>query len=178
MKKINNNILRNYYESYTFIAPKAFLESKEYINSKYNNWLLLDSFLYTKNLKQILNFIKKVVTNNSKKNKILFIFDDDMYYFFKNFVKKQHFITNNVKSGLEFSRSSKYSPLIGCIVYIGKNNEISYKVLKQLNIPFFCFTPKSKLNFDYFNYNMLSFHGSILYLKLLLKEILSITKYK
>lgn len=173
MKKINNIVLRNFYESYSFIAPKAFQESREYIHSKMNSWLLLDSYLYTKNFKQILNFLNKLINSNLQKNKILFILDDELFHFFEKSLKKNHFITNNVKSGLEFLQRSNYSSLIAAVVYIGKNNEISLKVLKQMTVPFFCFSPKSKFNFDYFNYNMLSFHGSILYLKLLFKEILA-----
>lgn len=175
MKKINNIALRNFYESYSFIMPKDFNESRGYIHSQMNNWSLLDSYTYTKNLKQTLSFLNKLVKNNTKKNKILFILDKSVYNFFEGSLKTQHFVTNDIKSGMEFLQRSDYSSLVAGVVYIGKYNNMSLKILQQMNVPFFCFTPKSKSrsNFDYCNYNMLAFHGSIVYLKLLFKEILA-----
>lgn len=172
MKKINNTILRNFYESYSFILPNNFQEARGYLHSQLNSWSLIDSYLYIKNLKQILNLLNRLVNTETKKNKILFILDDDIYYFFEKTFKKHHFLTNNAKIGFEFLQRSNYSKMVAAIIYVGKNNEISPKLLNQLNIPFFCFSPKTKLSFDYCNYNMLSFHGSVLYLKLILKSIL------
>lgn len=170
MKQINNTILRNFYESYSFILSNNFQEGQGYLQSKLNNWFIIDSYLYTRNFKQILNLLHKLRSNN--KNKILFILDDDFYYFFEKTFKNHHFLTNNIKTGLEFLQRSNYSKQVAAIIYIGRNNEISSKLLSQLNIPLFCFVSKSKTNFDYCNYNMLSFHGSVLYLKLILKSIL------
>lgn len=172
MKKINNTILRNFYESYSFILPNNFQEARGYLYAQLNSWSIIDSYLYTKNFKQIINLLNKIINNETRKNKILFILDDDIYYFFEKTFKKHHFLTNNAKIGLEFLQRSNYSKMVTAIIYIGKNNEISPKLLNQLNIPFFCFAPKTKSSFDYCNYNMLSFHGSILYLKLILKSIL------
>ena len=173
MKKINNVILHSFYESYAFLMPQNSQEARGFIHSKLSGWSLIDSYLYTKNFKQILNLIYKIKNLNAQKNKILFILDDDIYFFFEKTFKKTHFLTNDLKLGLEFLKTSNYSSTIAGIIYIGKNNEISPKVLNQLHIPFFCFSPKTKLNQDYCNYNMLSFHGSILYLKLVLKSILT-----
>jgi len=172
MKKINNNILKNFYDSYSFIIPKTLQDSKMLVSSQMSNWSFIDSYLYTKNFKQILKLLKSLVTNNKKQNKILFILDDDIYFFFEKTFKKHHFITNDIKNGLEFLQKSKYAPLVSGLVYIGKNNEISTKTINQLNIPIFHFSPKTKFYFDYYNYNALTFHGSILYLKLILKSVL------
>lgn len=173
MKKINNLILHSFYESYAFLMPQSSQDIRGYTHSKLSGWSLVDSFLYTKNFKQILNLLYKIRNLNVKKNKILFILDDDIYFFFENSFKKTHFLTNDLKLGLEFLKNSDYSSVVGGIVYIGKNNEISTKVLNQLHIPFFCFSPKTKFSYDYSNYNMLSFHGSVLYLKLILNSILN-----
>lgn len=172
MKKINNVLLHNFYESYSFILPNNFQEGRSYLNSKLNNWSIIDSYLYIKNFKQMLNLLHKLIHNRTTKRKVLFILDDDIYYFFEKTFKKHHFLTNNVKTGLQFLQNSNYSKVVAAIIYIGKNNEISSNLLNQLNIPLFCFALKTKLGFDYCNYNMLSFHGSILYLKLILKSIL------
>jgi len=172
MKKINNNILKNFYDSYSFVMPKTLQDSKMFVSSQMNNWSLVDSYLYTKNFKQILKLLKSLVTNNKKQNKILFIFEDDIYFFFEKTFKTHHFITNDIKNGLEFLQKSKYAYLVSGLVYIGKNNEISPKILNQLNIPIFNFSPKTKFYFDYYNYNSLTFHGSLLYLKLILESIL------
>lgn len=173
MKKINNVILHSFYESYAFLMPQNSQEARGYIHSKLSGWFLVDSYLYTKNFKQILNLLHKIINSSTRKNKILFILDDDIYFFFENSFKNTHFLTNDLKLGLEFLKTSSYSSTVAGIIYIGKNNEISPKVLNQLHIPFFCFSPKTKASYDYSNYNMLSFHGSILYLKLILNSILN-----
>jgi len=172
MKKINNNVLRDYYESYSFVIPKHLQNVKIFTNTKINNWSLLDSYIYTKNLKQILNLLNQLINNNIKKNKILFILDDDIYFFFEKTFKQHHFLSNDLKGGLEFLQTSKYASSVVSIIYIGKNNDFSPKIVNQLQIPLICFSTKTKFHSDYFNYNALTFHGSILYLKLLLKSIL------
>jgi len=175
MKKINNIILCNFFESYSFILSNISQDTHGYIHSKLNNWYIIDSYTYIKNFKQILYLLYKI--NIKEKKKFLFILDDDIYYFFEKPFKQYHFITNSAKLGLEFLQQSNYSKTISAIIFIGKNNDISRKLLKQLNIPFFCFSLKTKNSFDYVNYNMLSFHGSILYLKLALKSILIPNNY-
>jgi len=173
MRKINNIILQSFYESYAFLMPQNSQDARGTIHSKLSGWSLVDSYLYTKSFKQILSLLYKIISLDKKKNKILFILDDDIYFFFEKSFQKTHFLTNDLKLGLEFIKTSSYSSSVAGIIYIGKNNEISPKVLNQLQIPFFCFSPKAKMSYDYSNYNMLSFHGSILYLKLILNSILN-----
>lgn len=99
--------------------------------------------------------------------------DEDVYFFFKDFVaENDHFFTDNVKNALDFLQRSPYSHSVVSIVYIGNNNDISVKLLNQLNYPIFFFTTLSKNSSDYNSYNALTFHSSLLFLKLLLKEIL------
>jgi len=172
MKKINNIFLQQFYESYSFLVTKNLTDSQGIIYSKINKWFLLDNYLYIKNLKQILILINKLINENKKKNKVLFILDDDIYFFFEKSFINSHFLTNNIKIGLEFLQRSPYSSQVACVIHIGQINVISKNLLRQLNIPFFCFASKSRFNSDYFSYNMLSFHGSILYLKLIFKTIL------
>src|SRR5690606_25114000 len=94
------------------------------------------------------------------------------FIFFEKIFINHHFMTNNIKSGLEFLQRSSYSSQVACVIQIGQVNNISKNLLRQLNIPFFCFASRAKFNSDYYSYNMLSFHGSMLYLKLILKTIL------
>jgi len=172
MKKINNTILKDYYESYAFVTPKHLQDAGLFSSANLGKWFVLDSFSYIKNIKQIFNLLSQLIGNNIKKNKILFILDDDIYFFFEKAFKNHHFLTNELKSGLFFLQTSKYASSVVATIYIGKNHDISSKVLNQLNVPFFCFSTKNRIDFDYFSYTSLTFHGSILYLKTVLKTIL------
>lgn len=172
MKKINNTILKDYYESYAFVTPKHLQDAGLFSSANLGKWFVLDSFSYIKNIKQIFSLLFQLTNNNVKKNKILFILDDDIYFFFDKTFKSHHFLTNELKNGLHFLQTSKYASPVVAVIYIGKNHDISPKVLNQLNIPFFCFSTKSRIYFDYFSYTSLTFHGSILYLKTVLKTIL------
>lgn len=178
MKKINNEFLKRFYESFSFIMPKSFAEKEYWVHSRFGNWCLTDSYKYSKNLQTMLSVLKQLVNENKKKknkttNKLLFILDEDVYFFFKDFIaENDHFFTDNVKNALDFLQRSPYSNSVVSIVYIGNSNDISVKLLNQLHYPVFFFTTIAKNSYDYNSYNALTFHSSLLFLKLLLKEIL------
>src|SRR5690554_3085037 len=118
MKKINNIFLQQFYESYSFLVTKNLTDSQGIIYSKINKWFLLDSYLYIKNLKQILILINKLINENKKKNKVLFILDDDIYFFFEKSFINFHFLSNIFKIGLEFFKRLQYSSLVTFILHI------------------------------------------------------------
>jgi hypothetical protein len=173
MRKINTEILKKLYESFSFIMPKSFREREYWTAARFGDWSIIDTFKYTKNLKLVLNFLTKLI--KQKRNKILFILDPSIYLFYKDFIKEhKHFFTNDIKTGLEFMQRSPYSKYVVSVVYIGKEDTLTKKKMKILNCPVFFFTSKlhNTTGYDYISYNSLNFHSSLFFLKLLLKEIL------
>lgn len=171
MKQINNIFLKTFYESFSFIIPKNTLTSKLNIHSKIGHWSLLDSYTYIYNLKLIFAILRLILIKHTNKNKILFICDENILNVFKDFLDKyNHFYTDNLKNALDFLQQTKLAANVSVVIYIGANNELSKKSLTQLSCPVIFFAPKTKGSYDFYSPNMLSFHSSILFLKVLLIE--------
>lgn len=173
MKHINNLFLKTFYESFSFILPKNSLTPKLNIYSKLGHWSILDSYTYIYNFKLILTILRMILQKHTNKNKILFICDENILSFFKDFLDtNKHFYTDNLKNALDFLQQTKLAENVSAVIYIGNNNELSRKSLAQLTCPVIFFAPKSKGGYDFYNPNMLVFHSSILFLKVLLVESL------
>lgn len=171
MKHINNTFLKTFYESFSFILPKNSLNPMINMHAKIGHWGILDSYTYSYNLKLILSVLHNILLKHTDKNKILFICDETVLNFFKDFLDThKHFYTDNLKNALDFLQRTKLSNNVSVVIYIGNNNELSIKSLAQLTCPVIFFTTKTKGGFDFYNPNMLLFHSSILFLKLLLIE--------
>lgn len=179
MKYINNIFLKTFYESFSFILPQNIQHNHFIVNSKFKFWNLIDTYQYSYNLKLIIKILNNIFLNHTNKHKILFICDDNILCLLKNdLLCKNSFYTTNLKKALDFLQRTKLSNHISVIIYIGNNNEMSKKILTQLKCPVIFFTMKTKGGFDFYNPNMLSFHSSILFLKTLLIEALTLANQK
>lgn len=171
MKHINNTFLKTFYESFSFILPNNIKHDNIILHSKFKFWNLLDSYHYSYNLKLIVKILHDIFLKHTHKHKILLICDENILCLLKkDLILNNFFYTDNLKKALDFLQRTKLSNNISAIIYIGNNNEMSKKILYQMACPVVFFTTKTKGGFDFYSPNMLAFHGSILFLKLLLLE--------
>lgn len=173
MKHINNTFLKTFYESFSFILPNNIKHDNVFLHSKFKFWNLLDSYSYSYNLKLIIKILHEIFLKHTHKNKILLICDENILFLLKNnLIENNLFYTDNLKKALDFLQRTRLSNNISVVIYIGNNNEMSKKILSQLAFPVIFFTAETKGGFDFYSPNMLAFHSSILFLKLLLLEVM------
>lgn len=171
LQKIRLNFVEKALESFSFFMPKEFSTQNNWAFVKYNNWSFLDSYMYIKNFKFILSYLKLLSKDNKK---FLFILEDDIFDFFKNSdLKKTHFFAKSHKTGLMFLQQSAYLKEISAIIYIGSFNKISLFPYSQFNLPIFFITDSAKIDVDYIQYNSLDFHSAIFFLRIILESVLT-----
>jgi len=176
MKKIEQTLLNNYYNSYSYLLPISFYTNQLSLNSRFKNWFLLDGFGYLKNLKILLIFIYKLQNLNLYKTKFLFIIDENIYNFLVKDLSSFSFLSTSLKQSAQFMENSPYSAQVCGIIFIGKTTEFSNKILYRSSVPVITIALNKLQESDFFLQSPLLFHSSLLYLKLLFKFLLKHAK--